>query len=86
MFYYRLRSTGEVLGAGTSSAQSADWKARYASALGIDAGDIEAFESETDPRPADARKETAVSSARVKPLTGAEVEALRALLAERTTR
>ena len=58
MFYYRIVSTGEVLGAGQSAPQDDDWKARYATALGI-TEPIAEFESATDPRKADAKREPA---------------------------
>ncbi len=57
MYYYRIISTGEVLGAGQSSAQDAEWIERYAVAVGIAPEDVEEFEAEEDPRPPDARVE-----------------------------
>jgi hypothetical protein len=58
MYYYRIAATGEVLGAAQSAPQNADWLVRYADALGV-SGQIDEFESDVDPRPANARTEPA---------------------------
>lgn len=56
MFYYKIVATGEVLGASHNKPQDAEWIGRYKAALNI-TDEVVAFESETDPRPPNPRKE-----------------------------
>lgn len=57
-----------------SSPQGKEWIIRYASALGVAADDIEEFESESDPRPDNPKREPAD--------TDAELEAIKAVLSK----
>jgi predicted Zn-dependent protease len=56
MFYVRVISTGEVLGAANSTPQDDEWEQRYAAALDI-SEPVEQFEASRDPRRLDARVE-----------------------------
>lgn len=81
MIYYRVRDTGEVLGAAHSHRQDDEWIERYKSAIN-EAGEIEAFESDDDPRKDGARTEPAPEPAPAAPaLTEGEIVALKHIAA-----
>lgn len=80
MYYYRIASTGEILGAAQSAPQDSDWMDRYAQALGI-IGEIQEFESDDDPRPAGARTEPAPEP-KPEPAISDQLAAMQAQLAE----